>query len=176
VEAVQSEGPPRRVSLLSPKGRTWTHELAREYSSLPGIVLVCGRYEGEDERVRLSLVDDEISIGDYVLAGGETAALVILESVARLVPEVVGDAESVEQDSFYAGILDYPQYTRPPVFREMEVPPVLLSGNHADIRRWRRKEALRLTLERRPDLLEKAPLSRLDEELLQEVRREGEGS
>ena len=176
VEAVQSEGPPRRVSLLSPKGRTWTHELAREYSSLPGIVLVCGRYEGEDERVRLSLVDDEISIGDYVLAGGETAALVILESVARLVPEVVGDAESVEQDSFYAGILDYPQYTRPPVFREMEVPPVLLSGNHADIRRWRRKEALRLTLERRPDLLEKAPLSRLDEELLQEVRREGEDS
>ena len=176
VEAVQSEGPPRRVSLLSPKGRTWTHELAREYSSLPGIVLVCGRYEGEDERVRLSLVDDEISIGDYVLAGGETAALVVLESVARLVPEVVGDAESVEQDSFYAGILDYPQYTRPPVFREMEVPPVLLSGNHADIRRWRRKEALRLTLERRPDLLEKAPLSRLDEELLQEVRREGEGS
>ena len=176
VEAVQSEGPPRRVSLLSPKGRTWTHELAREYSSLPGIVLVCGRYEGEDERVRLSLVDDEISIGDYVLAGGETAALVILESVARLVPEVVGDAESVEQDSFYAGILDYPQYTRPPVFREMEVPPVLLSGNHADIRRWRRKEALRLTLERRPDLLGKAPLSRLDEELLEEVRREGEGS
>jgi tRNA (guanine37-N1)-methyltransferase len=176
VEAVQSEGPPRRVSLLSPKGRTWTHELAREYSALPGIILVCGRYEGEDERVRLSLVDDEISIGDYVLAGGETAALVILESVARLVPEVVGDAESVEQDSFYAGILDYPQYTRPPVFREMEVPPVLLSGNHADILRWRRKEALRLTLERRPDLLEKVTLSRLDEELLEEVRREGEGS
>jgi tRNA (guanine37-N1)-methyltransferase len=176
VEAVQSEGPPRRVSLLSPKGRTWNHELAREYSSLPGIVLVCGRYEGEDERVRLSLVDDEISIGDYVLAGGETAALVILESVARLVPKVVGDAESVEQDSFYSGILDYPQYTRPPVFREMEVPPVLLSGNHADIRRWRRKEALRLTLERRPDLLGKAPLSRLDEELLEEVRREGGGS
>jgi tRNA (guanine37-N1)-methyltransferase len=176
VEAVTSEGPTRKVTLLSPKGRVWNHGLARDYSTLPGIVLICGRYEGEDDRVRQSLVDDEISIGDYVLAGGETAALVILESVARLVPEVVGDAESVEQDSFYSGILDYPQYTRPPVFRGMEVPTVLLSGNHADIRRWRRKEALRLTLERRPDLLGKVPLSPEDEKLLEEVRRERDGS
>lgn len=176
VEAVTSEGPTRKVTLLSPKGRAWNHGLARDYSALPGIVLICGRYEGEDDRVRQSLVDDEISIGDYVLAGGETAALVILESVARLVPEVVGDAESVEQDSFYSGILDYPQYTRPPVFRGMEVPTVLLSGNHADIRRWRRKEALRLTLERRPDLLGKVPLSPEDEKLLEEVRRERDGS
>jgi len=172
VEALKEEGPPRRVTLLSPKGRAWSHDLAGEYSSLPGMVLICGRYEGEDDRVRRSLVDDEVSIGDYVLAGGETAALVLVESVARLIPGVVGAAESVEQDSFYSGILDYPHYTRPPVFRGMGVPPVLLSGNHADIRRWRRKEALRLTLERRPELLEKAALSQEDEELLDEVRRE----
>jgi len=172
VDALRKESPPSRVTLLSPKGRTWSHDTAREYSRLPGLVLLCGRYEGEDDRVRQSLVEDEISIGDYVLTGGETAALVLIESVARLIPGVVGAAESVEQDSFYSGILDFPHYTRPPVFRGMEVPPVLLSGNHADISRWRRKEALRITLERRPDLLEKAALSREDEELLQEVRRE----
>jgi tRNA (guanine37-N1)-methyltransferase len=176
VEALREEAPPRRVTLLSPKGRAWCHDLAREYSRLPGLVLVCGRYEGEDDRVRQSLVDDEVSIGDYVITGGEAAALVLIESVARLVPGVVGAPESVEQDSFYSGILDYPHYTRPPVFRGMEVPPVLLSGNHADISRWRRKEALRMTLERRPDLLEKAALSREDEELLEEVRRERDGS
>jgi tRNA (guanine37-N1)-methyltransferase len=176
VEALREEGPPRRVTLLSPKGRAWCHDAAREYSRLPGLVLICGRYEGEDDRVRQSLVDDEVSIGDYVLTGGEAAALVLIESVARLVPGVVGASESVEQDSFYAGILDYPHYTRPPVFRGMEVPPVLLSGNHADINRWRRKEALRVTLERRPDLLAKAALSREDEELLEEVRRERDAS
>jgi tRNA (guanine37-N1)-methyltransferase len=172
VESLKEEGPSRRVTLLSPKGRTWNHDLALEYSALAGVILVCGRYEGEDDRVRRVLVDDEVSLGDYVLAGGETAALAVVESVARLVPGVVGAAESVEQDSFYSGILDYPHYTRPPVYRGMEVPEVLLSGNHEDIRRWRRKEALRLTLERRPDLLEKADLTREDEELLGEVRRE----
>lgn len=172
VESLKEEGPSRRVTLLSPKGRTWNHGLALEYSALAGVILVCGRYEGEDDRVRRVLVDDEVSLGDYVLAGGETAALAVVESVARLVPGVVGAAESVEQDSFYSGILDYPHYTRPPVYRGMEVPEVLLSGNHEDIRRWRRKEALRLTLERRPDLLEKADLTREDEELLGEVRRE----
>jgi tRNA (guanine37-N1)-methyltransferase len=176
VEALREEAPPRRVTLLSPKGRAWNHDLAREYSRLPGLVLICGRYEGEDDRVRQSLVDDEVSIGDYVITGGEAAALVLIESVARLVPGVVGAPESVEQDSFYSGILDYPHYTRPPVFRDMEVPPVLLSGNHADISRWRRKEALRMTLERRPDLLEKAALSKEDEELLEEVRRERDDS
>jgi tRNA (guanine37-N1)-methyltransferase len=136
--------------------------------------MICGRYEGEDERVRTGLVDEEVSIGDYVLTGGEAAALVMVESIARLIPGVVGAVESVEQDSFFSGILDYPHYTRPPVFRDMEVPPVLLSGNHADISRWRRREALRITFERRPDLLEMAELSEDDKELLEEVRREHE--
>jgi tRNA (guanine37-N1)-methyltransferase len=176
VEGLKKERPESTVVLLSPRGRPWSHELASEYSTRSGMIMLCGRYEGEDERVRAGLVDDEVSIGDYVLTGGETAALVIIESVARLIPGVVGAAQSVEQDSFFSGILDYPHYTRPPVFREMEVPPVLLSGNHAEISRWRRKEALRLTLERRPDLLEKVELSAADRELLDEVRREREGS
>ena len=172
VESLRGERPESRVVLLSPRGRRWSHGMARDFSDLPGLILICGRYEGEDERVRLALVDVEVSIGDYVITGGETAALVVIETVARLVPGVVGAAESVEKDSFFSGLLDYPHYTRPPVFRGMEVPPVLLSGNHADILRWRRKEALRMTLERRPDLLESAALTEEDLELLEEVRRE----
>jgi tRNA (guanine37-N1)-methyltransferase len=172
VESLKAEAPTSRVVLLSPRGRVWTHGMAREFSTLPGLIMICGRYEGEDERVRTGLVDEEISIGDYVLTGGEAAALVMIESIARLIPGVVGAASSVEQDSFFSGILDYPHYTRPPVFRGMAVPPVLLSGNHADIDRWRRREALRITFERRPDLLDRVELSEEDEELLEEVRRE----
>ena len=172
VEAVRAEAPDGPTVLLSPRGRPWSHDLARRYSSLPGMILLCGRYEGEDERVRRALVDEEVSIGDYVLTGGETAALVLLESIARLIPGVVGQAESVERDSFYGGLLDYPHYTRPPVFRGMEVPPVLLSGNHADIERWRRKESLRITRRRRPDLLESADLSAEDLALLEEIAGE----
>jgi tRNA (guanine37-N1)-methyltransferase len=174
VESLKAEAPASRVVLLSPRGRVWTHGMAWEFSTLPGLIILCGRYEGEDERVRTGLVDEEISIGDYVLTGGETAALVMIESIARLIPGVVGAAASVEQDSFFSGILDYPHYTRPPVFRGMAVPPVLLSGNHAAIDRWRRREALRITFERRPDLLDRVELSEEDEELLEEVRREHE--
>ena len=172
VDFLDAEAPESRVTLLSPRGRRWDHSLAEEFSALPGIILLCGRYEGEDERVRKSIVEEEISIGDYVLTGGESAAVVLIESIARLIPGVVGSAESVEKDSFYDGILDYPHYTRPPVFKGMEVPPVLLSGNHAHITRWRRKEALRITREKRPDLLEKADLSPVDLELLEELARE----
>ena len=172
VEEIQKEAAGSRVVLLSPRGEPWNQKAAARFSTLPGVILLCGRYEGEDERVRKSLVDDEVSIGDYVLTGGETAALVILETTARFIPGVVGQAESVEQDSFYGGILDFPHYTRPSSFRGMDVPTVLLSGNHADIERWRRKEALRLTQRRRPDLLAAADLSEEDQALLREIERE----
>jgi tRNA (guanine37-N1)-methyltransferase len=172
VDEIKEEAPGSRVVLLSPRGEPWSQRSAARFSTLPGVILLCGRYEGEDERVRQALVDEEVSIGDYVLTGGETAALVILETTARFIPGVVGQAESVERDSFYGGILDFPHYTRPPSFRGMDVPPVLLSGNHADIERWRRKEALRITKERRPDLLAAADLSVEDEALLREIERE----
>lgn len=176
VEKLREEQPPGTVALLSPRGRLWNQRLAEEFSGRERLILLCGRYEGEDERVREALVDDEISIGDYVLNGGETAALVLVESLARMIPGVVGAAESVERDSFSSGLLDYPHFTRPPVFRGMEVPTVLLSGNHADIERWRRKEALRLTQKRRPEMLSKAALTKEDRRLLDEIAEEdGEG-
>jgi tRNA (guanine37-N1)-methyltransferase len=171
-EALRAAGGEQKVILLSPKGRVWNQELARSFSRLPGLIMICGRYEGEDERVRLALVEEEISVGDYVLTGGEAAAVVLVESLARLVPGVVGAAESVEQDSFSEELLDHPHYTRPAVFRGMAVPEVLLSGNHAEIRRWRRREALRTTLEKRPDLLEGRELSADDRRHLEELRRE----
>jgi len=138
------------------------------------LLFLCGRYEAIDERVRTALVDDEISIGDYILTGGELAALVIIDAVARLIPDVLGDERSAEEDSFSSGILDYPHYTRPPVFRDMAAPVVLLSGNHREIWLWRRKEALRRTLERRPDLLKNISLSDEDNRLLTELRRESQ--
>jgi tRNA (guanine37-N1)-methyltransferase len=144
-------------------------ELSREKRRL---FFLCGRYEAIDERVRTGLVDDEISIGDYILTGGELAALVIIDAVVRLIPDVLGDERSAEEDSFSSGILDYPHYTRPPVFRNMKVPEVLLSGNHREICLWRRKEALRRTLERRPDLLEKIRLSDEDNRFLSKLRRD----
>jgi tRNA (guanine37-N1)-methyltransferase len=156
--------------LLSPQGRVWNQALVRGYGGRPGMILVCGRYEGVDERVRAALIDEEISIGDYVLAGGETAAMVLVETLARQVPGVVGQAESVEQDSFFAGLLDHPHYTRPPVFRDRAVPEVLLSGDHAAITRWRRREALRQTLLKRPDLLAAADLGAEDLKLLEQIR------
>ncbi len=139
--------------LTSPDGRRFTHGDAERLSRLPHVVMLCGRYEGVDERVRLRLATEEMSIGDYVLSGGELPALVIVDAVARFVPGVVGDEESVARDTFARGLLDFAQYTRPAEFRGMTVPPVLLSGHHAEIERWRRREALRRTLERRPDLL-----------------------
>jgi len=143
----------KRVLLLSPAGRRLDQALVRELAAEPWLVLICGRYEGVDERVTRGLPAEEISIGDYVLSGGEVPALVLLEAVTRLVPGVIGRQESHERDSFEEGLLDHPQYTRPPEFRGMRVPEVLLSGNHAEIERWRRERALDRTRRMRPDLL-----------------------
>jgi tRNA (guanine37-N1)-methyltransferase len=153
VEAVTADqAAPTPVLLMTPQGRRLTHEVARELSGLGRMVLICGRYEGVDERVSEALVTDEISIGDYVLSGGELPALVLIDAVARFVPGVVGDAESVVTESFADGLLDHPQYTRPAVFRGMAVPEVLVSGNHGEIARWRANERVRRTEARRPDL------------------------
>jgi tRNA (guanine37-N1)-methyltransferase len=175
VEEIKAANPQATTVLLSPQGRVWNQELVRDFGARPGLILLCGRYEGVDERVRLALADEEVSIGDFVLTGGEVAAMVVVETVARQVPGVVGQAASVEQDSFFAGLLDHPHYTRPASFRGMEVPPVLLSGHHAEIVRWRRREALRHTLEKRPDLLERAPLTEEDRRVLAELRGAGGG-
>ena len=158
------------VVLLSPQGRRFTQRTAEELARLDDLVLVCGRYEGVDERVRQNLVTDEISIGDYVLSGGELAAMVLIETVARLVPGVVGSSESTLSDSFTTGLLEHPQYTRPSEFRDWPAPEVLLSGDHARIARWRRRESLRRTYERRPDLLESAALSAEDREFIESLR------
>jgi tRNA (guanine37-N1)-methyltransferase len=162
-------GTPSVVILTSPDGARLTHAAAERLSALEHIVVLCGRYEGVDERVRTSLATETLSIGDYVLSGGELPALVIVDAVARFVPGVVGDEESVARDTFARGLLDYPQYTRPAAFRGMSVPAVLLSGHHAEIEKWRRREALRRTLERRPDLLNDAALDAGDKALLQEL-------
>lgn len=159
IEPLRAEG--AHVILLDPAGERLTDRLARQLAELPHLALVCGRYEGFDERVR-TLVDREVSIGDYVLTGGELPALVLVDAVVRLVPGAISQA-SHEDDSFAAGLLEYPQYTRPESFRGLDVPPVLLSGNHAEVDRWRRREALRRTFERRPDLLADASLH--DEDL-----------
>lgn len=161
------------VFLLSPQGRLWNQALAKELAKKQGLILICGRYEGLDERVR-KVADEEISIGDYVLTGGELAAMVIIDVVARLLPGVVGDGDSVKQDSFYDGLLDYPHYTRPVEYRGMSVPEILQSGNHEAIRRWRRKESLRRTNKRRPDLLTRARLTAEDLLFLNEIETEEE--
>jgi tRNA (guanine37-N1)-methyltransferase len=155
VEPLRVDG--AQVILLDPAGERLTDRLARELAAAPHLILVCGRYEGIDERVR-ALVDREVSIGDYVLTGGELPALVLIDAVGRLVPGVI-EADSHESDSFADGLLEGPSYTRPERFRDAPVPPVLLSGHHAEVARWRRSEALRRTLARRPDLLDTAPLS-----------------
>jgi tRNA (guanine37-N1)-methyltransferase len=160
IEAIAAErGPASAVVLMSPQGRTFTHAVADEMSRLERMVIICGRYEGIDERVTEHLVTHEISIGDYVLTGGELPALVVLDAIVRLVPGVVGDAGSVEADSIVRGLLDHPHYTRPAEFRGHEVPAALMSGNHAAIERWRREQRIRRTAERRPELLEHAALS-----------------
>jgi tRNA (guanine37-N1)-methyltransferase len=154
--AVADQAAPTPVVLMSPQGQALTNDLAMRLSRLERIVVICGRYEGVDERVSDALVTDEISIGDYVLSGGELPALVLIDAVARFVPGVVGDAESVVTESFADGLLDHPHYTRPAVFRGLAVPDVLVSGNHAEIERWRAEARVRRTRERRPDLLERA--------------------
>jgi tRNA (guanine37-N1)-methyltransferase len=151
--SVESVAPPRPLYLLGPGGRRLDQALAHELAALAGFSLLCGRYEGVDARVREHLVDDELSIGDYVLGGGEVAAMAVLEVVARLVPGVMGNAESADDESFSEGLLEYPQYTRPAEFRGWEVPEVLRSGDHARVARWRRAQAIARTLECRPDLI-----------------------
>jgi tRNA (guanine37-N1)-methyltransferase len=167
VEAVREDGG-GRVCLLTPQGRTLDARLARELAAERQVILICGRYEGVDERVAEHLADDEISIGDYVLSGGELAAAVVVDAAARFVAGVVGKEGSVRNDSFAGGLLDYPQYTRPRDFRGLKVPPVLFSGDHGKIERWRRKKALEKTARRRPDLVGDERLSPEDRRLLEE--------
>jgi tRNA (guanine37-N1)-methyltransferase len=161
-----------KVLLMSPQGERLTEALVQELEREPGLVLVAGRYEGIDERVVRKCVDREISIGDYVTSGGELPAMVVIDCLVRRLPGSLNDAESATQDSFSAGLLDWPHYTRPEEWNEARVPDVLLSGNHAAIARWRRKQALGRTHDRRPDLLDEAKLSREDRQLLDEYRRE----
>lgn len=164
------------VYLLSPQGRKFDFRVAEELARRSQIILICGRYEGVDERVNEHLATDEISIGDYVLTGGEPAALVIIDAVSRLLPDVVGKMESVKQDSFFEGLFDYPQYTRPRDFRGMRVPEVLFSGDHKNIAQWRRKKSLEKTAKFRMDLLkEEGKLSPEDLRILDEIQREKEG-
>lgn len=162
---------PHRI-FMSPAGQTFTQKKAIELAQHREIVILCGRYEGIDERILEEMIDEEISIGDFVLTGGELPAMVLVDAVARMIPGVLGDEESIVDDSFYQGILGFPQYTRPREFCGKTVPEVLLSGHHAMIDKWRRKEALRRTLLRRPDLLENVELSKADLKLLAEVRAE----
>jgi tRNA (guanine37-N1)-methyltransferase len=175
LDAIEAErGRPLTVIMTSPQGRRFTQAEAQRLSGAAHIALLCGRYEGFDERVR-ERVTEELSIGDYVLTGGELAALVVLDAVARFVPGVVGDEQSVAADSFSRGLLDFPQYTRPAEIAALRVPDVLLSGNHAEIRRWRKREALSRTLDRRPDLLDAAVLDEEEEEILRELRQLQDG-
>ena len=170
VRAVASPGAWR--VLLSPQGRPLCEREVRRLASRAELVLLCGRYEGVDERVRQTVVDEEISLGDFVLSGGEVAAMAVIEAVARQVPGMVGLPDSVENDSFRFGLLDHPHYTRPAEVEGLEVPDVLRSGDHAAVTRWRRKEALRATWSKRPDLLAAADLDRRDRDLLEEIARE----
>ena len=165
-----AEGP-ARVIYMSPQGRRFDQDKARELAGLERVVLLCGRYEGVDERLVQAEVDEELSIGDYVLSGGELAAAVVVDAVARLQDGALNDAESAEQDSFQDGLLDCPHYTRPVEHELGKVPDVLLSGNHAEIAKWRHEQSLRRTLERRPDLLDQAPLTKADLKLLEAIRK-----
>ena len=157
------------VILMSPQGRTLSQKIVEDLSIFENLVLICGRYEGVDERVREHLVTDEISIGDYVLSGGELAAMVLIETISRLIPGVLGSIESAEDDSFTSELLQNPQYTRPSLFRDWSVPKVLLSGDHKEIEKWRRQEALRRTHQRRPDLLNKNKLTKDEHSFIKEL-------
>jgi tRNA (guanine37-N1)-methyltransferase len=172
IGAARNAAPDSKIMLLSPQGRPLTQQSVRMLAERRGMILVAGRYEGIDERLIEALVDEEWSIGDYVLSGGELAAMVLIDTVARLLPGVLGDAESAQQDSFMQGLLDCPHYTRPEVWQERPVPQVLLSGNHAAIARWRRQQALGRTWERRPELINEQELSATDRQLLEEYRIE----
>ncbi len=169
IEMVKSEDPSAWAIYLTPAGFPLNQERVKALSSRSHLILLCGRYEGVDERVRELFIDEEISIGDYILTGGELAAMVLIDAVSRLLPGVLGSNRSAEEDSFQGSLLEYPQYTRPASFRGAKVPEVLLSGNHQAIDRWRRREALWRTYRRRPDLLSKASLSEEDKMILEEM-------
>src|SRR5579863_3018924 len=170
IEAVYQSGP---IILLAPQGRRFTQHIAQELAQEPRITLLCGHYEGIDERVCQHLVTDELSIGDYVLTGGELAAMIVVDAVSRLVPGVLGGSASAQEESHSGNLLEYPQYTRPPEFRGWRVPDILLSGHHEQIARWRRKESLRKTRQRRPDLFARVDVSsKQDKKLLQELEAE----
>ncbi|MBT1073063.1 tRNA (guanosine(37)-N1)-methyltransferase TrmD [Pelotalea chapellei] len=169
IESVKSQHPSSKIIITSPRGRRLTHAVASELASLPGMIIICGRYEGIDERIRELYVEDDISLGDFVLSGGEIAAMTIVDAVTRLLPGVLGSGESAETDSFCDGLLEYPHYTRPTEFKGLKVPDVLISGNHENIRKWRRRESLRTTRILRPDLLDGIELTREDRKFLAEL-------
>ena len=170
VEAIAGEGgAPQAIVLVSPHGRQFTQAEAARLSALDRVTILCGRYEGIDDRVREGLATEELSIGDFVVSGGELPALIIIDTVARLIPGVVGDEDSVAGDSFSRGLLDFPHFTRPAEFRDLKVPDVLVSGHHGEIRKWRKRQALELTLDRRPELLADAELDVEEQEILREL-------
>jgi len=169
-DSLHSQPVPVPVILLTPQGRVFTQRVAEELSRYEHIALLCGRYEGVDERIREHLVTDEISVGDYVLTGGELPALTIIDAVSRLIPGVLGDPTGAEDDSHSMGLLEYPHYTKPPEFRGIKIPDVLLSGNHAKIEKWRREQALSRTFHKRPDMLEKADLSKDDRKFVETLK------
>ncbi|MGI6091459.1 MAG: tRNA (guanosine(37)-N1)-methyltransferase TrmD [Veillonellaceae bacterium] len=173
--ASQSTAKNRRIIMMCPSGQRLDQAKVRDLAHYEHLILICGHYEGIDERVKQFLVDETISVGDYVLTGGELPAMIVVDAVARMLPGVLGSSESAPHDSFYNGLLEYPQYTRPREFNGMKVPDILLSGDHAKINRWRQKESLKKTLECRPDLLENAELSSEDAKLLAEVIKEQSG-
>lgn len=162
VEAILGSPPICPLILMTPQGRKFDHGIADKFSRVEHLAILCGRYEGIDERIRENLVTDEISIGDFVVTGGELPALIILDAVIRLIPGVLGDPDGAQDDSHASGLLEYPHYTRPPVYKGMKVPDVLVSGNHAEIARWRHEQSLERTFKRRPDLLKKVDLSEKD--------------
>ncbi|HEU4386180.1 MAG TPA: tRNA (guanosine(37)-N1)-methyltransferase TrmD [Blastocatellia bacterium] len=174
VDAIGKREHEARTVLLSPQGRLFDQQTAKEFSALGQLILICGRYEGVDERVAEHLADDELSIGDYVLSGGEFPAMVVVDAVTRLIPGALGCEESAEQESFSDGLLDYPHYTRPPDYREMRAPDVLLSGNHGEIERWRRRKALEKTVRRRPDLIRNLKLSDEEKRQIVEIQNDRE--
>jgi tRNA (guanine37-N1)-methyltransferase len=169
VEAILGDPPACPVILMTPQGTLFNQKIAQELAAHAHLAILCGRYEGIDERIRQYLVTDEISVGDYVVTGGELPALMVMDAIARLVPGVLGDPDGAADDSHATGLLEYPHYTRPPEFRTWKAPEVLLSGNHAEIARWRRQQSLLRTLQRRPDLLNQAPLSPSDLAFLESI-------
>lgn len=176
MRSLSAEYPSARRIYLGPRGKKLTSSLARSLSKEKELILLCGHYEGVDQRALDSCFDEEISIGDYILTGGEPAAVVLVDCISRFIPGVLGSADSPEEESFSDGLLEYPQYTRPRILNGMEVPEILLNGDHAKIRAWRRRESLRATLSSRPDLLETASLNENDRQLLEDIRKEMIGS